>query len=114
MGKAPRGKKGRKKDRIKKGTIGYKHLSVIFLHKLSCPFSSLRNSTTPLTRLQQINSPYSIRVGAIYYASNNLVNVSLPAFLSEVIFLAFWNLDNTDSVPFPKIESSEPGLKPSK
>ncbi|MFF2455178.1 hypothetical protein [Peribacillus simplex] len=28
MAKAPRGKKGRKKDRIKKGTIGYKHLSL--------------------------------------------------------------------------------------
>jgi hypothetical protein len=53
------------------------------------------------------NSPYSLQVRAIDYAANNLVKVALPAFLSTVIFLAFWNLDNADSVPFPKMESSE-------
>lgn len=51
--------------------------------------------------------PYSKRVKAFYYAASNLVKVALPAFLSAVIFLAFWNLDNADSVPFPNIESNE-------
>jgi integrase len=66
--------------------------------ELSCPVSTIRNLTTPLTRLQQKNSPYSIRVRAIDYPANNLVKVALPAFLSVVILLAFWNLYN--ALPF--------------
>lgn len=62
---------------------------------------SSRKSTTLLTEPKTKNSPYSNRVRAIDYAANNLVNVALPAFLSAVIFLAFWNLDNAESVPFP-------------